>query len=82
MKKIRRIAYPELKTNWNVSYRPCHTGIAIDIILLRPEPPNKEHALPFVLIRASYLIPWEQIDAWSKAPRGKLITVKPKTKSK
>lgn len=78
MKKIRRIAPPKHpKTKWNVSYRPCATGIAIDIERAHYK---GGYDFAFTLDRVSYLIAWEQIDAWSKAPRGKLITVKPNTK--
>lgn len=75
----RRIAPPKANPIWEVKFRPCATGIAIDIALANY--PVKG-SLFFNLHRVSYLIPWEQIDAWSKAPRAKLITIKTKPKSK
>jgi len=74
MKKIKRIAPPRKpKSIWDVKYRPCHSGVAIDITYCQGDPKG---SLPFRMTLASYLIPWETIDAWSKAPRGELITIK------
>ena len=77
MKKIRRIAPPKKpKLIWDVKFRQCATGIAIDIGLADYFKPG---SLFFTLHRVSYLIPWETIDAWSKRGEGDLlISVKPK----
>lgn len=82
MKPIKRIPPPRFRSHyWNVRFRPCATGIAIDIELaLYPGKGMPKGPAFFNLLRSSYLIPWEQIDSWSRAPRGKLISVKRKVK--
>lgn len=79
MKKIkRRPLAKRVPPLWDVRFRPCQTGIAIDITLVTQFMPG---SIMVTAHRSCYLVPWEQIDAWSKAPRGKLVSIKtPKPK--
>ncbi len=63
MKKIKRIKPPKLKVGdvkWNVEFRSCCTGVAVDI-----ERRKATTQLTYDLDRVSYLIPQSQIKAWS-----------------
>lgn len=78
---IKRISPPRFRrVYWNVRFRPCATGVAVDIELaLYPGKGTPKGPAFFNLLRASYLIPWAQINSWTWDND---LSVKPQHKKK
>jgi len=62
MKKIKRIAPAKPKTMWDVRFRTCATGVAVDITLA--DYPDSKSPL-FKCHRGCYLIPFDWIQLWA-----------------